>query len=201
MPQRRKRPVPTVMTIDDVEQLKAISDPLRLRMVEAMAEPSERGWTAKELAEHLGTKQTKLYHHLALLEQHGLIRVAQTRLVSGIQERRYAAVAQSFRVGRGLLAGGADDAIGHVLDAVFEKARGEILAGQRAGLLDLGEEAFDKRRAALWSTHARLSAASLRKVMRLIERLADLDDLDEPGGNAYGLLVAFYPRTDEATDR
>lgn len=187
--------------IDDVEQLKAISDPLRLRMVEALADPAADGWTAKELAAHLGTKQTKLYHHLALLEQHGIIRVVETRLVSGIQEKRYQAVAHSFRVDRSLLAGGNDAAIGTVVDAIFEKARDEILAGHHAGLLNLGEEEFEKRRAALWSTHARLSPAGQRKVMRLIERLAAIDDLDEASGSPYGLLIAFYPRTDEGTDR
>lgn len=187
--------------IDDVEQLKAISDPLRLRMVEALADPAADGWTAKELAAHLGTKQTKLYHHLGLLVQHGIIRVVETRLVSGIQEKRYQAVAHSFRVDRSLIAGGAGDTIGPVIDAIFDKARGEIIAGHQAGLLNLGEEDFEKRRAAVWATHARLSPSSQGKVMRLIERLADIDDLDEDAGVPYGLLIAFYPRTDEGTDR
>jgi DNA-binding transcriptional ArsR family regulator len=74
------------MVIGDVEQLKAISDPLRLRIIELMGEAPVRAWTAKELAERLGTKQTKLYHHLALLEERGFIRVAETRVVSGILE-------------------------------------------------------------------------------------------------------------------
>src|SRR4026209_949556 len=89
--------------ITDVEQLKAVSDPLRLQIIDTMAEPPVRGWTAKELAARLGTKQTKLYHHLALLEERGFIRVAETRVVSGITEKRYAVVALSFRVDRSLV--------------------------------------------------------------------------------------------------
>ena len=95
-PQAR-RPA-TEMVITDMEQLKAISDPLRLRMVELMGEAPVRGWTAKELAERLGTKQTKLYHHLTLLEERGFIRVAgHARSVSGILEKRYAVVALTLQ--------------------------------------------------------------------------------------------------------
>lgn len=194
-------PPATEMVISDVEQLKAISDPLRLRIVELMGEAPVRGWTAKEIAERLRTKQTKLYHHLALLEERGFIRVAETRMVSGILEKRYAVVALSFKVDRSLLAGGGTEAMSDVLDAVFEKARDEILAGQRAGLLDLSEEEFERRRMALWASHIRLSPASVRKVMRLVTKLADIDDLDEAGGTEYGLVVAFYPRAAESTDR
>ena len=155
-----------------------------------------RGWTAKELAARLHTSQTKLYHHLALLETRGFIVVADTRMVSGIVEKRYQLTAVSFRVDRSLLAGGGADEIGPVLDTIFDKARTEILAGQRAGLFDLGADQ-ERRRMGVWATHARLSPASVRKVQRLVERLADMDDLEDPDGADYGLVVAFYPRAAE----
>ena len=202
-PARKHEPMPE-MLITDVEQLKAISDPLRLEIIEAMAEAPVRGWTAKEIAARLGiAKQTKLYHHLATLEERGFIKVAETRVVSGIVEKRYAVVALSFRVDRSILAANAGgDAMSGILDAIFEKARDEILAGQRAGLIDMSTEDFEQRRMALWATHARLSPASVKKVMRLIKKLNEIDDLEEPGGSAYGLVVAFYPRdTERTTDR
>ena len=186
--------------ITDVEQLKAVSDPLRLQIIDTMAEPPVRGWTAKELAARLGTKQTKLYHHLALLEERGFIRVAETRVVSGITEKRYAVVALSFRVDRSLVTGTAGtDAVSDMLDAIFEKAREEILAGQRSGLIDMSAEDFERRRMRLSASHARLSPASVKKVMRLIEKLDEIDDLDEADGAHYGLVLAFYPRATERT--
>jgi len=186
--------------ITDVEQLKAVSDPLRLQIIDTMAEPPVRGWTAKELAARLGTKQTKLYHHLALLEERGFIRVAETRVVSGITEKRYAVVALSFRVDRSLVTGTAGtDAVSDMLDAIFEKAREEILAGQRSGLIDMSAEDFERRRMRLSASHARLSPASVKKVMRLIEKLDEIDDLDEADGADYGLVLAFYPRATERT--
>jgi DNA-binding transcriptional ArsR family regulator len=195
MAKASKEPRPELV-ITDVEQLRAISDPLRVRIIEAMGDLPLRGWTAKELAARLHTSQTKLYHHLALLETRGFIIVADTRLVSGIVEKRYQLTAVSFRVDRSLLAGGGADEIGPVLDTIFDKARTEILAGQRAGLFDLGADR-ERRRMGLWATHARLSTASLRKVQRLVERLADMDDLEDPDGADYGLVVAFYPRAPE----
>jgi DNA-binding transcriptional ArsR family regulator len=195
MAKASKEPRPELV-ITDVEQLRAISDPLRVRIIEAMGDLPLRGWTAKELAARLHTSQTKLYHHLALLETRGFIIVADTRLVSGIVEKRYQLTAVSFRVDRSLLAGGGADEIGPVLDTIFDKARTEILAGQRAGLFDLGADR-ERRRMGLWATHARLSPASVRKVQRLVERLADMDDLEDPYGADYGLVVAFYPRAPE----
>ena len=195
-PPARKEPRPELV-ITDVEQLRAISDPLRVRIIEAMADLPLRGWTAKELAARLHTSQTKLYHHLNLLEERGFIVVAETRMVSGILEKRFQLTAVSFRVERSLLAGGGTDEIGPVIDTIFEKARNEILAGQRAGLVDLGADRDEERRMALWATHARLSPASVRKVQRLVERLAAMDDLEEPDGADYGLVVAFYPRASE----
>jgi DNA-binding transcriptional ArsR family regulator len=199
----RELPDPAAdMVITDVEQLKAISDPLRLQILEGMAGEARRGWTAKELAERLGTKQTKLYHHLSLLEERGFIRVAATRVVSGIQEKRYQVTAHSFRVDRSLLTGAESEvAMSGALDAIFEKARGEILAGLRSGTINLDPKDPKRHRMGLWASHARLSTANVKRVMRLVERLAEAGESDDADGTEYGLLVGFYPRASKDTDR
>jgi DNA-binding IclR family transcriptional regulator len=108
--------------LTDLEQLRVASDTLRLQLLDQMSSEPRRGWTARELAEALETKQTKLYHHLALLEEHGFIRVAETRMVSGIQEKRYQVTALAFRVERSLLSGaGGESAVAEVLDAILNK--------------------------------------------------------------------------------
>lgn len=199
---RRATTQPIEKVITDLDSLKVITDPLRLKILEVVAADLERGWTAKEVARAIGTSQTKLYHHLGLMEEHGFLRVAETRMVSGILERRYAATAHGFRVDRTLLdVGGGADALVGAVDAVLDKTRAEIAAGVRNGLIAEAGAADVERRMAFWGTHARLSPASVRKVVRLLERLAEIDDRDEPEGQHYGLLVAFYPRTDEGTDR
>jgi DNA-binding transcriptional ArsR family regulator len=183
------------MVITDVEQLKVIGDPLRLQMIETMAEDPARAWTAKELAKQLATKQTKLYHHLGLLEEHGFIRVGETRVVSGILEKRYQATAHGYSVDRALLTGGGvEDAVSGAIDAIFEKARAEIVAGLRTGALNFDPEDPQRKRMGLWATHARLSPANVKRVMRLVEKLAQVDLDQDPEGAEYALLVGFYPR-------
>jgi hypothetical protein len=46
----------------------------------------------------------------------------------------------------------------------------------------------------VWASHARLSPASVKRVMRLIEKLAEIDTDQDPDGAEYGLLVGFYPK-------
>lgn len=194
MPKRIPEPMDQ-MVLTDVEQLKVIGDPLRIRLIEIMAEDPHRGWTAKELAQELGTKQTKLYHHLALLEANGFIRVGETRMVSGILEKRYQATAHGYSVDRALLTGaGVESAVSGAIDAIFEKARAEIISGLRAGTLDFDPNDPKRKRMGLWATHARLSPASVRRVMRLVEKLSEVDMDQDPDGAEYGLLVGFYPR-------
>jgi len=200
-PEPLAEPAPELV-LTEVAQLKAVSDSFRLQLFEAMADEPTRGWTAKELAERLRTKQTKLYHHLNLLEEHGILRVAETRLVSGILEKRYQVVARSFRVHRSLLtAGEGESALGGVLDVIFDKSRSEIVESIRAGLIDLDEQDRGPRRMALSMTHARLSPASVRRVMRLIEKLNKVDETPDPDGTDYGLVVGFYPRVTTETNR
>jgi DNA-binding transcriptional ArsR family regulator len=199
MPKRATQPVGE-MVITDVEQLKVIGEPLRLQLIEVMAIDPARSWTAKELAEHLGTKQTKLYHHLALLEEHRFIRVAETRVVSGILEKRYQATAHGYHVDRALLTGaGAESAVSSAIDAMFDKARSEILAGLRVGALNFDPNDPKRKRMGVWATHARLSPASVKRVMRLVEKLAEIDTDADPDGDEYGLLVGFYPRASKDT--
>jgi DNA-binding transcriptional ArsR family regulator len=58
--------------------------------------------TVKELAKAMDMKHNRLYYHVNLLEEHGLVRVTQTRIVSGIVERTYALVAKHFAVSEAL---------------------------------------------------------------------------------------------------
>lgn len=190
----RHAPLPELV-LTDVSQMKALSDALRLQIVEVMHEDPDRAWAAKEIAERLGAKQTKLYHHLALLEDAGIIRVAETRLVSGIQEKRYGVAARSFRVDRSLLTGTDEDAsITGVLDAMFERARADIVASIQAGLISLHDTGERRRRMALSTTHARLSPSQIDRVMELVEELARIDENPDPDGADYGFLIGFYPR-------
>ena len=102
---RSPQPPELVRVIDDLETLHLLTQPLRLRIVEALRAASGP-LAVKDLARVLATSQTKLYYHVNLLEEARLIRVAATRVVSGITEKRYEAATYRLSVDRALLAPG-----------------------------------------------------------------------------------------------
>lgn len=92
-------PMLDVKVIDDLATLRLLSDPLRLRLIEELgAQPT----TVKVLAKAMAMKPNRLYYHVNLLEEHGLVRVTDTRIVSGIVERTYGLVAKHFAVSEDL---------------------------------------------------------------------------------------------------
>jgi DNA-binding transcriptional ArsR family regulator len=78
--------------VGDPETLKVIADPLRLELLSLLSEPK----TAKEVAGALRVPTTRLYYHLRVLEEHGLVKVVSTRLVSGIEEKTYRSLGNNW---------------------------------------------------------------------------------------------------------
>jgi len=205
------------VVIRDLDTLRVLSDPLRMRMVELMG----RGeWTAKQLAASLGVGQTRLYHHIALLEAHGLIRLAGTRLVAGIVEKRY--VAPSLLTVDSKLFAGGDETPAEVARAVdglvataFATVRREIERAVEAGKISIegpgaSPNAASGRGMTLALDGARLSEARASEFRGRIEALIhEFSELSsetagaaaEPVDSAeYRLLVSFFKAADPSED-
>jgi DNA-binding transcriptional ArsR family regulator len=88
-----RKPKNETFVVETVAALKALADPVRLRIV-LLTEDEPR--TVKELAEALELPQTGLYYHVKLLLKAGILRVASKRMVSGIEEKRYQAAATNW---------------------------------------------------------------------------------------------------------
>ena len=108
-----------------LDQVRAVADPTRLRILEAVTGTPR---TAKEVAALLGRKQTGVYHHLKVLQQAGLIREAGSRRKRGTIERSYAAVAADVRVDPRVFGGRRASGAAAVLTAVT-RAVDQDLAG------------------------------------------------------------------------
>ncbi|MDX2128441.1 MAG: helix-turn-helix domain-containing protein [Chloroherpetonaceae bacterium] len=76
-----------------LEQVKAISDPLRMKILTVL---SSNIMTTKQVAEYLGETVNKLYYHVDALEEVGLIRLVKTQQNRGTIEKYYHAVARHF---------------------------------------------------------------------------------------------------------
>jgi DNA-binding transcriptional ArsR family regulator len=186
--------------IRDVETLKAISDPTRLRILEAMVQRRSPAWSVKELAAALGVPQTRLYHHVELLLAQDLIRPVERRVVSGIIETRYAPAARNYQLDRSLFT--SDDAEGlevlhGTMVALFDSARADIERAIRAGAATPADGASDSP----MLLSRGLAALTPRRSAELRERLralaeefgADRDGDPDPDAQAYGILLAVYP--------
>jgi DNA-binding transcriptional ArsR family regulator len=186
-----------VRLIRDVDTLKAISDPTRMRILETMVQRLEPPWAVKELAARLGVPQTRLYHHVELLADHDLIRPAERRVVSGIIETRYRIAARSFQLDRSLFAGqteAARQAVHETVAAVFDTARAEVELAINSEAIDPAPDAPPERRVLLSRGVARLSpprVAELRS--RLLALAEEFGDDDDPGGLPFGVVLAVYP--------
>ena len=89
-----------VFIIDNLETLKALSDPLRIQILERLAPKPQ---TVNQVAEGLGLESSRLYYHFKMLESHSLIKVVETRLVNNMIERDYWLVAEEIRIDKNLL--------------------------------------------------------------------------------------------------
>ena len=113
-----------------LEQMRALSHPLRLRLLELFAEGPR---TTKQAAEALGESPTKLYHHVAALERAGLVRLRETRQNRGTTEKYFEVTQDRFvaKTDPALLQNeAAQAAMGFVL---FDQAREELVRALSSG--------------------------------------------------------------------
>lgn len=199
--------------IRSFEELKAVSDPLRSRILAVL---SRGAMTTLQVARELGEKPTRLYHHVDLLERTGLIRLVREQPKRGTVERYLEPVARVFVIDRDLFnpsgdaqAASAADAVQALVDAVLGQTITELRERLAAGDLPLD----DRARMKLARLHVRGGDARIARLMRAVEALineagrrADADAsaaTDEPL-HEYRLQLAFYPlaarRDDEAAD-
>jgi DNA-binding transcriptional ArsR family regulator len=174
------------LLIKDVAALKALADPLRLQILFELGEGPR---TVKTVAATLGVAPTRLYYHFKLLERAGLIRVAGRRLVSGIEERHYEAVAESI--------GPAPEAVpamvkDGVIGALMRVVRAELELALMAQSAPPGDPASSVP--LLSFTGLALSTADVEEVQRRLEALMREfgSNRRPPGTRVYHALFAGY---------
>jgi hypothetical protein len=148
----------------------------------------------------LDTDPTKLYYHVRQLEKHGLIRVVETNIVSGIIEKTYQVVARRFRIEEGLIAATemTDENMEALFGTIFEVTKAEIKRSIQAGLMDPADKSEPHRYGvgkALFYVAEEQAAVFYEKVealMKEYEAEAGHQE-DDPTREPYAFLFAFYP--------
>src|SRR5690349_3926883 len=81
-----------VVVIDDPAAAGVSLDPVRSRLLAALAEPG----SATSLAAQIGLARQKVNYHLRALEEHGLITLVEERRKGNVTERVMQATARSY---------------------------------------------------------------------------------------------------------
>jgi DNA-binding transcriptional ArsR family regulator len=200
-------PQEAIYTLTTLDQVKVLADPLRIRILEAFCE--ER--TTKQVAELLGEKPTKLYHHVDALEKVGLIKLSRTRPNRGTLEKYYLAVARSFRADSRIFQTPEDEvgdeqtaALRQMMSTIFDTTAAEL-----ARLIAEGDATRGLEEEGIVSfLDIRGSKGELDeirdKLQSLIKSITALGEGDaergEPGdAERYRLTLAFYPLMRESS--
>lgn len=184
--------------IDDLDTLKVISDPFRLRILESMG--SRYPVTVKTVAEEIGVSPKKLYYHINLLEEHGLITQVDQHVVSGIIEKWYQVRAKSFRVQKDLLTvseeAEKEDNWRMILSTIFDATREDILQAVNYGAIHDQSEDW-KGEMYLYRNRLRLTPEQFDAMKERLNTIIDEFCAEEPDPSEsvgrYGLTIAFYP--------
>ncbi|MCM3142999.1 transcriptional regulator [Brevibacillus sp. MER 51] len=96
------------VVVETLDQLKAVSDSLRLQIITMLVKEE---YTGKQLATLLSLSPSKVRYHLKELESHGFVEVVRTEEKNGIVQKFYRAVAYDFKVSDDLLPSLREDSI------------------------------------------------------------------------------------------
>lgn len=81
------------LMIDNLPQLKCVSDPFRIKLLELIAAKPKTG---QQLADELDIPRAKIHYHLAELEKNGIIEIVKTEQKHSIIQKFYAPVARTL---------------------------------------------------------------------------------------------------------
>jgi DNA-binding transcriptional ArsR family regulator len=174
---------PDVLYVRRPDQLKALGDELRGRLVVMLR---DRAQSVSELATKLKMPKGTVAHHVKVLEAAGLVKVVRTRRVRALTEKYYGRTARLFLYESADSEGRED--VRNIVAVSLRVAAEEILP-------------VDEEDAAACSgvLRVRLNDADARRFNRRLDKLIEeFQTVDDPTGKPYGLAVALYRRAADA---
>jgi DNA-binding transcriptional ArsR family regulator len=174
---------PDVLVVRRPDQLKALADELRARIVVMLR---ERAQSISELAAKLGLPKGTVGHHVKVLESAGLVTVVRTRQVRAVTERYYGRTARLFLYESADATSNKD--VRDIVATSLRIAAEEILpADEEEGVACSG------------ALRVRLNPEDALRFNRRLDRLMDeFRKADDPTGQPFGLAIALYRRASDA---
>jgi len=179
--------LPAEKLLTDIVQFQALANPTRMRILHESSGPI----TVAELAERLGTPTTRLYYHVNLLIETGLLVQVGERKSGARIERIFRVAARNFRPGPGVWETTSDSrqAANLAAGVIFEPARAEtaaVLEQMSQGLEPIA--AFGR-----WLVHLTADEAAViaDRIEGLISEFRRDDNRPTPSTTPYAFTYAF----------
>jgi DNA-binding transcriptional ArsR family regulator len=174
-----------VLVVRQPEQLKALADELRSRIIVLLREHAR---SVTELAERLGLPKGTVAHHVKVLEQAGLLKVVRTRKVRAMTENYYGRTARLF-----LYDSNDGESADEVRDIVAISLR--VAADEILPLNYQDPEAI----ACSGVLRVRMQPKDAERFNRRLDKLmSEFRAAEDPDGVPYGLALAMYRRALDA---
>lgn len=192
-----------VMKLTDLEAVKVLSDPKRLDILETI-HLAGHALSVKQMAEQLKVDPRKLYYHIKLLEQHGILVVTDIKIVSNIAEKFYHVAAYTFDVAPTVFSANDDDEnpMQEALALIFDHTKSELIRSAQLGLLKHDD---DPPTSNIGRASFRLNSEEisdfLTKLHELIYSFDKTSDGSDKDKALYLFSFAFFPTETDDFDR
>ncbi len=171
--------LPVSIPINTAQQFKAISDPMRSRILGII---QNQPATAKQIADILNASPGAIGHHLHVLEAAGLAQVVARRLIRGIVANYYTRTARIFTYDLPREVTGNTS----INLKIIAKAYEELAEAEADSKEDVNQCAG--------FPHVRLSPERAQYYSERLQTLVDdiLQEIPDPNGKVYGILVSMF---------
>lgn len=185
----------TELVLEDPATIGVLAQPVRARVVTLLHRQPR---TAKQLAAAMGVPVTRLYYHLNMLVDAGLVRVIATRRSGAQTESAYAVTALSFRLDPALMQ--ADDVEGVVegVTSILDYAKAGLANAIRSRRVTLGDS--EDHRTLLALAPVRLTEDGQRAFVSAMEAFLDEHCVPDDDGEEILVLAAVFPDATAAQD-
>jgi DNA-binding transcriptional ArsR family regulator len=176
--------------IENIEQLRAIADLLRVRILDLLR---NQPMTVTQLGEALGVAPARAYYHVRELEKVGLLRLVETREKGGILEKYYQPVAREITVEKSLLSAPPSEAI-----VVMENLLGQIQDGFLRAFRHTLEHKHEKPGVSIGLSRLYLTADDKEQLSKQLAELFRPYEQQRGGEGEREFLISLfaYPEAD-----
>jgi len=168
-----------VYLIDDLKGFELLSHATRIEVLELCQEPH----SVKEIAAAMGVPRTRLYHHVGMLDDAGMLAVVETRQAGALTEKVYQVAAKAFQPSEAFSNSANQRQLAEgILTSVMGTTRADFLRALEEGRFSMEKDTSTKQ-IALGRSLMRLSPQHLEDLISdletVLEKYNDLGNSEE----------------------